>query len=252
MSSRLDFIKSTRAYKDAMDIHFVVEDPPESPVAQKLRSHTAVDEDTLAVRRATANLSNNVVTLSHTMVAEEIQRHVAHAGLSDFTTASMQATVLLYCIQTICIDEASHDERTVKLARRYCGTWLREHLQSVTPSEVSTCMKIKIAMGLVALLREPLYIKRWVESGERYLANDLLGNPDFHQKVLEWLEDETVQSHLSEAERQWHKCAIKSPIVTMFKGVSEAVARRWLTCLEGVDVNAQYYGFLKTYQVCLV
>ena len=252
VSSRLEFVKSTRAYKDAMGVHAVIEDPPASPFAQKPRSHAAVDEDTLAVRRATANLSNNVVSLSHTMIAEEIQRHIAQAGLADFTTASMQATVLHYCIQILCVDEASHDQRSVKLARGYCGIFLVEHLQSVKPSEVSTGIKTKIAKGLVALLRDPLYIKSWVESGERYLADDLLGNPGFHQKILEWLDDDTVKSQLNEAERQWYSLVIKSPIAAMFEGVAKAVAHRWLTCLEGADADADYYGFVKTYQVCVV
>lgn len=252
MSSRLDFIKSTRAYKDAMTIHVVLEDPPGSPVMQDPESHAIADYHTLAVRRATANLHNNVVSLSHTMIAEEIREHIAEAGLADFTTASMQATVLLHCIQTLCIDASAQDQRTIDLAANYCGVYLPEHLQSVTPAGVVTDMRTKIAKGLIALLRNPLSIARWVKSGEKFLADDLLGSPDFHQMVLKWLEDDTVQTHLTEDEREWHSRVIEVPIATMFGGVAQSVARRWLTGLEGGGSNADLYGFLKTYQVCFV
>jgi hypothetical protein len=184
VSSRLEFIKSTRAYKDAMNIQVVVDDPPETPMMPKVEIQATVDEHTLAVRRATANLRNNVVSLSHTMIAEEIQKNLAQAGLTDFTTTSMQATVLLHCIQTLCTNKSVQDERTVQLATGYCGLYLADHLQSVKPSDVATHMRTRIAKGLIALLRDPLSTARWVESGEGFLADDLLGEPDFYQRVL--------------------------------------------------------------------
>lgn len=250
MGSRLEFIKSTRVYKEAMGVRFTVDDPPESPIARVTETHGTVDRETVAVRIATAKLRYNRVSLSHTMVAEEIQKHIAQAGLADFTSVSMQAMVLLRCIETLCDDGSSHDEQYIELARGYCGIYLPEHLQSVKPSEVAPDVKTKIAKGLIRLLRDPPCIARWVESGERYLADDLLEKPDFHRRVLEWLEDDTVQAHLSEDERQWHSKVIKSPMSTMFEGIAGGVADRWLKHLAGgIDAYADYYGFLKTFQV---
>lgn len=249
VSSRLEFIKSTRVYKDATSIHAVVDHPPGLSVAQDVQAHDTIDEDALAVRRATANLRKNTISLSHTTIAEEIHKHVAEAGLADFTTASLQATVLLHCIQTLCTDETSQDEQTVELARRYCGLFLPEHLHSVEPSEVAVSTRTRIGKGLIALLRNPLYIERWVESAERYLADDLLGKPDFYQRILEWLENDIVQSSLNDDEREWHSRAKQSPIETLFGGMAKAVAHRWLACLEGWYAYADYYGFLKTFRV---
>jgi hypothetical protein len=249
MSSHLGFISSTLVYKDVMSIKVAIEDPPGSPIVQTSTLQETVDPETIAVRRATVNLGKNYVSLSHTMIAEQIQKHIARAGLMDFTTVSMQAMVLLRCIDTLCEDPTSHDERSVKLAMGYCGIYLPEHLQSVEPLEVADGMKTKIAKGLIILLRNPVCNARWVESGERYLADDLLGKPDFLQRVLAWLEDSTVQSHLSDDEREWHSRAIKFPVATMLEGVARAVAYRWLVCLEGFCAYADYYGFLKTYQV---
>lgn len=249
VNSRLEFIKSTRVYKNAMDVHTVFDDSPGPPVAQNAQAHATIDEDSLAVRRATANLHKNVISLSHTTVAEEIQKHVAEAGLIDFTIASLQAVVLLHCVQTLCMDETSQDEQSIELARRYCGLFLPEHLQSVKPSDVAESMRTRIGKGLIALLRNPLYVARFVESAERYLADDLLGKPDFYQRILEWLEDDVVQNDLNDDEREWHSRAIKSPVATIFDGVAKAVAHRWLACLEGSDGYADYYGFLKTFQV---
>jgi hypothetical protein len=249
VSSRLEFIKSTRVYKDATDIHAANDHPPGPLGAQEIHAHDTLNEDSLAVHRATANLRKNTISLSHTTIAEEIQKHVAEAGLADFTTTSLQATVLLHCIQNLCIDETSQDQQTVELARRYCGLFLPEHLHSVKPSEVAEYMRTRIGKGLIALLRNPQYISRWVESAERYLADDLLGKPDFHQRILEWLEDDIVQSVLNDDEREWHSRAKQSPIATLFGGMAKAVAHRWLACLEGWYAYADYYGFLKTIQV---
>jgi hypothetical protein len=250
VSSRLDFIKSTRVYKDATDIRAVVDDSPRPPAAQEVQAHDTIDEDSLAVRRATANLRKNVISLSHTTIAEEIQQHVAEAGLADFTTVSLQATVLLHCIQALCTDETSQDEQSIELARSYCGLFLPEHLQSVKPSDVAVSMRKRIGKGLIALIRNPLYIARWVEWAERYLADDLLGKPDFYQRILEWFEDDIVQNHLNNEEREWISIAIQSPI-KVFGGVARAVAHRWLQCLEGSYGYADFYGFLKTFQVSL-
>jgi hypothetical protein len=249
VSSRLEFIKSTRVYKDATDIHAANDHPPGPPGAQEIHAHDTLNEDSLAVRRATANLRKNTISLSHTTIAEEIQKHVTEAGLADFTTSSLQATVLLHCIQNLCIDETSQDEQTIELAGRYSGLFLPEHLQSVKPSEVAVSMRTRIGKGLIALLRNPLYIARWVESAERYLADDLLGKPDFYQRILEWLEDDVVQSSLNDAEREWHSRAKQSPIATLFGGMAKVVAHRWLACLEGWYAYADYYGFLKTFRV---
>ena len=249
MSSRLSFIDSTQIYKEVMSVEATIEDIPGSPIARTSGLHEVVDKETSAVRRATANLRKNNVSLSHTMIAEEIQKHVAQAGLTDFTTASMQAMVLLRCIEALCEDGISHDKQCVTLARGYCSIYLPEHLQGVKPSDVtSSDMKTKIAKGLIKLLRDPLSNAIWVESGERYLADDLLGKPDFSQRVLEWLKDDTVQSHLSDDEREWHNRAVRSPVPTLFEGMARAVAHRWLACLDGYSAYADHYGFLKTYQ----
>jgi hypothetical protein len=110
-------------------------------------------------------------------------------------------------------------------------------------------MRTRIGKGLIALLRNPQYISRWVESAERYLADDLLGKPDFYQRILEWLEDDIVQSSLNDDEREWHSRVKQSPIATLFGVMAKVVAHRWLACLEGWYGYADFYGFIKTFQV---
>lgn len=115
--SRLAFIDTTAAYRCAVSNLSAIDElsiPPTNPTTGMIED---VDQD-LCLRRAMAKLEKNTVSLSHTMILEQIRERTVRAGSTCFTTTSVQAMVLLRCLQAFCDDDSQHDPQTANTAPR--------------------------------------------------------------------------------------------------------------------------------------
>lgn len=232
---RLDVISSA-----SMAIH--------SPIEEATKASN--DDDAVALRRATASMHmhRNYVSLSHALIVEQIQKRSAEAGVISFTTDSMQATVLLRCLETLCGTNGQFDDQTSKLSGSYAGLYLTEHVAAVQPGKVEPGTRLEIAKLFIQLFREPSCLARWIGFAEGYLTDDL-GRPAFHESVVKWLLDEDVQAGVDAADTRWiQQCDFtKAPLVTLFRDLALTVARRWLTQVTGQAED--YLRFLQMYQV---
>lgn len=208
------------------------------------------DDDGVALRKTTASMRmhRNYVSLSHTLIVEQIQKRAAQTGVISFTTDSMQATVLLRCLETLCGTNGPFDEQTSRLSGSYAGLYLTEHVAAVQPGKVEPATRLRIAKLFIQLFREPSCLVRWIGFAEGYLTDDL-SNTAFHESVVKWLLDEEVQAGVDAAEAQWiQQCDLaKDTFVTLFRDLALAVAHRWLTQVTGQTED--YLRFLQMYQV---
>lgn len=224
------------------------DEKPDVSTANKLQSsaRTQDNDDAVALRKATAEMHKNFVTLSHTLIAEQIQKRTAQADGTNLTTDSMQATVLLRCLEILCDANGPHDERTSKLAGNYAGLYFTEHLLAIDPSEIEHDTRSQIMKLLLKLFRDPLCIARWVRFGQGWLADDLL-NLNFCRRVVRWVQQEDLHAGLSATESRWIREAGEAPWSTLFGDIAIAVARRWLT--QVTSGSEDFLKFLWRYQV---
>ncbi|KAK3670710.1 hypothetical protein LTR78_009402 [Recurvomyces mirabilis] len=219
-----------------------------TPAAQSTKLNASASHDT-AIRRAVASMQRSYVALSHSLIAEQIQKRTAQAGLKNFTTHSMQGMVLLGCLDILCETNGSHDKQTSELAGRYCGPYLSDHLTSVDPDDVEPETRIKIAKLLIRLFRDDDCMTRMVGFAEGVLTEEFLNKTLFRTRSIQFMQDPKVQSSLDSAEKDWVDQAAAEPLRTVLGGMAQGVARRWLT--QATAFYEDYWSFLRRYQTML-
>ncbi|KAK4555413.1 hypothetical protein LTR86_007710 [Recurvomyces mirabilis] len=219
-----------------------------SPTAQSTKLDPTASHDT-AIRRAVASMQRSYVALSHSLIAEQIQKRTAQAGLNTFTNDSMQGMVLLGCLDALCETNGSHDKQTSELVGRYCGPYLSDHLTSVEPDDVESETRIRIAKLLIRLFRNDDCMTRLVGFAEGVLAEDFLNKALFRMRSVEFMQDPEVQSSLDSTEKQWVSQAVQDPLRLLLGVMARAVARRWLTQVTGFYED--YWLFLRRYRIMI-